>query len=327
MATYVDDDFATKKDLNPFINESEEYSLKYLLASLNSSLHSYLYIMSSALATKDDFRQTTLSELRALPIRKIPFDSDDGGNATRIESFLNQYQGYINRDQKKPTSPDQLSASHEVLTELVDSIMRLRDQRKSFNLDLLNYLGNYNEGPNLPDIGFFQPSSPEYLDATTEDYENLRIGDTRTKRESGSVTIEATARYKPEDEDEYETDQWGYTETNYEEIFSLTDLSEEEATLVEAFVPVAVDEAGGFANFRETATKTNSIVNRLKAMTLPSPDDVEDDLHRYIENRERANELDKKIEKTDQLIDEIIYDLYDLTDEEIEIVEEAVADD
>jgi len=33
------------------------------------------------------------------------------------------------------------------------------------------------------------------------------------------------------------------------------------------------------------------------------------------------------LKKTDQLIEEIIYDLYDLTDEEIAIVEEAVPDD
>ena len=61
----------------------------------------------------------------------------------------------------------------------------------------------------------------------------------------------------------------------------------------------------------------------MKAITLPDPDDVADDLERYIETKERAEELD---EKTDQLIDEIVYDLYGLTDEEIEIVESAVQD-
>jgi type II restriction/modification system DNA methylase subunit YeeA len=39
---------------------------------------------------------------------------------------------------------------------------------------------------------------------------------------------------------------------------------------------------------------------------------------------ERAAELDEKIERTDDLIDEIVYELYGLTDEEIEIVEETV---
>ena len=42
---------------------------------------------------------------------------------------------------------------------------------------------------------------------------------------------------------------------------------------------------------------------------------------------ERAEELDEKIQRTDDLIDEIVYDLYGLTDEEIEIVEEAVKSD
>jgi type II restriction/modification system DNA methylase subunit YeeA len=61
-------------------------------------------------------------------------------------------------------------------------------------------------------------------------------------------------------------------------------------------------------------------------MTLPDPDDVADDLDRYLDAVERADELDEKIKKTDNLIDEIVYELYRLTDEEIEIVEEAVGD-
>ena len=87
-------------------------------------------------------------------------------------------------------------------------------------------------------------------------------------------------------------------------------------------MPVAIDEAGGFANFRETATKTNSLIDRLKTIELPDIDDVADDL----ETKERAEELDAKIEQTDALIDEIVYESYGLTDEEIETVEEAVGD-
>jgi len=96
-----------------------------------------------------------------------------------------------------------------------------------------------------------------------------------------------------------------------------------EADLIEAFVPVAVDEAGGFADFRETATKTNSLVDRLRVLTPPRVDDVEAGLDSYVETKERADELDEKIQRTDDLIDEIVYELYGLT-EEIEIVEESV---
>jgi len=46
---------------------------------------------------------------------------------------------------------------------------------------------------------------------------------------------------------------------------------------------------------------------------------------KYTETKQRADELEAKIEHTDELIDEIVYDLYGLTDEEIKIVEEAVS--
>ncbi|WP_280585071.1 restriction endonuclease [Halorubrum sp. Boch-26] len=49
-----------------------------------------------------------------------------------------------------------------------------------------------------------------------------------------------------------------------------------------------------------------------------------DDLENYLETKERAEELDAKIEQTDRLIDEIVYELYGVTEDEIEIVEEAI---
>jgi len=212
----------------------------------------------------------------------------------------------------------------QVISESVEKILQMTRKRRAINLELLDYLGNYKEGEPLPDVGFYQPTETNILDATTEAYEKLQIERARTTRDGATVTVEATARYKPENEEEYETDTYGYTETAFFEAFTLTDLSEDEAALVEAFVPVAVkEEIGGF---RDNATKTNSLLDRLKGMTLPDPEDVADDLERYVETRERAAELDAKIEKTDQLIDEIVYDLYDLTDEEIEIVEEAVGE-
>lgn len=59
-------------------------------------------------------------------------------------------------------------------------------------------------------------------------------------------------------------------------------------------MPVAVDEAGGFANFRETATKTNSLIDRLKTIELLHVEDVVDDLENYLQTKERAAELDAK---------------------------------
>jgi len=250
--------------------------------------------------------------------------------------FRGGYYSYARRYiEKLPICVDELSASspektgeedtiEETLVSFIETILDAVQQLRNLNLAILDYLGNYTEGPDLPDVGLFQPTSINLLDANTEEHEKLRIGEVLTDRDGSSVTIYATARYKPEDEDEHETDRWGYTETDYLEAFTIADLSETEATLVEAFVPVAVEEDDGFAGFRDNATKTTSLVDRLKSITLPDPDDVEDDLRRYVETKERAEDLDEKIEQTDQLIDEIVYELYGLTDEEIKIVEQSL---
>lgn len=166
------------------------------------------------------------------------------------------------------------------------------------------------------------------LKKTAEYLENIRVGAVTCERANAHTTIlYVTARFKPTNPDDHETDQYGYTETEPIEAFRLTDLSELEADLIEAWVPVAAEEAGGFAGFRENATTNISLVDRIKKLTLPEPELVEDDLRNYLDAKERAEELDEQIERTDALVDEIVYELYGLTDEEIEIVEAAVGND
>jgi len=312
-----------------FEQGSSAVSMRYVLSVLNSSLGEF-YHKNTAKLKRDGYYEYYGNALKKFPIFSL---SPVEESPARMDTVGAQYQEYLNGSREcftwvednKGELEEVPSVTHGLLTSFSEQMRILREKRISLNLDLLDYLGNYTEGPDLPDIGLFQPTGSNILDATTEDYDKLQVERARTARDGQSITIEATARYKPEDEDEFETDTYGYTETDFFEAFTLTDLSNEEAALVEAFVPVAVDEEIG--GFRDNATKTNSLIDRLKRMTLPDPDDVADDLRRYIETKERADELDEKIEKTDQLIDEIVYDLYDLTEEEIEIVEEAVNSD
>lgn len=83
----------------------------------------------------------------------------------------------------------------------------------------------------------------------------------------------------------------------------------------------------GFANFREMAVETLSLVDRPRKLTLPALEDARDGLESYRKTTAREEELEEKIEKTDELIDQIVYELYGLTEEEIEIVEEAVGEE
>jgi type I restriction-modification system DNA methylase subunit len=286
---------------------------EYLLGVLNSTA-TWFYIYHTSTVLRGDFRRFMTSYLSTLPIPDASPDTERDNEPVFEEVAKSS-------DEK----------SGERLSDLAYIALRLRERRNNLNLELLDYINTHHDGIPLTKLGIYQP--PEgvgdtILAATKEDYGNIRVGTVKCERkDENTVVIHAKARYKPDDEDAHETDQWGYTESAPMPAMRLTDLSETEADLVEHFVPVAVKEAGGFAGFRETATKTNSLVDRLEAITLPDPDDVADDLEWYRDAVERADELDKKIQRTDGLIDEIVYDLYGLTDEEIEIIEEAVVND
>ena len=71
MLGYTDQEMVFKKDINPFLVVDKTLETFYVLAILSSRLISYLYVNTSAIATKDDFRQTTLAELRRLPIYRL----------------------------------------------------------------------------------------------------------------------------------------------------------------------------------------------------------------------------------------------------------------
>ncbi|MFC5279516.1 Eco57I restriction-modification methylase domain-containing protein [Halorubrum rubrum] len=300
-------------------DSTRNINMNYITTLLNSKLLEFYFESTMA-----EFLHVYPDDIRELPIYKI--NMSKSVQSEKISRFRSQYNTLNVSECIEEQSGLTDRETHDVLAFLGEELAATKKEKREYNLTFLDYLGNYEAGPNLPDIGLFQPTRSNILDATAEEYENLRVGEVRAERDSTSVTVSATARYKPDDEDAHETDTYGYTETDFFEAFTLVDLTENEAALVEAFVPVAVEEAGGFAGFRENATKTNSLLDRLKAITLPDPDDVADDLRRYVETKDRADELDARIEKTDELIDEIVYDLYDLTDEEIEIVEEAVGE-
>jgi hypothetical protein len=328
LATYATDYFVSKKDV--YIFKSDVFDERVLLSLMNSSLLSWWHFNVEMSASKDDFRQVTLGGLRDLPLPEMS-NTDLGVEVAEISIDDIEIENVKRHD---PSEVSNVQVSNpEVQKKLITLTERIRELKRKYqshNLSLEDHLGNYREGPQTTDIGFLQPaqgSANSVLEETTKEKPSLRVGTARVERESpNTVLIEATARYKPDDEDALETDQWGYTETECLPAFRITDLTEREADLIEQFVPVAIDEAGGFANFRETATKTNSLIDRLKTIELPDVDDVADDLENYLQTKERAEELDEKIEQTDALIDQIVYELYGLTDEEIEIVEEATTE-
>jgi len=85
-AAYFERQMVFKKDLNPFVLTDSTYHPLFLLGLLNSRLLSYLYLNTSTIATKDDFRQTTLAELRRLPV--VVIKSSDAADKARHDRMV-----------------------------------------------------------------------------------------------------------------------------------------------------------------------------------------------------------------------------------------------
>jgi hypothetical protein len=291
--------------------EVERFDLIFVAGIVNSSLISYYFSEFHATKSLNNVSRMPPEAIRSLPVYDVTNERGEGLNINLPVD--------INKD--NPV---------EAMKKMTKRIIDLKKDRGNINLNILDYLGDYSEGAKLPDIGLFQPTESSILNATTEDYTNLKISDVKIEHNIGNVKINVATRYKPENPEAYETDSNGYTETDFHEAFSINSLSQKEVRLIKSFVPIAIEKAkssSSFAGFRQKARKTISPMDRLKNIILPELNDVDDDLERYMEAVERAEELDEKIEQTDKLIDEIVYELYGLTDEEIEIVEDVVSKD
>ena len=68
MSSFVDKTFITNKNLYSIKKKQNSVPIKFVLALLNSKLLSYLYLAQVSQATKDDFPQVTIQDLKSLPL-------------------------------------------------------------------------------------------------------------------------------------------------------------------------------------------------------------------------------------------------------------------
>jgi len=131
LSTFCDQKLVTKKDINPFVFESADLA-KFVLGIMNSKLISWIYVQTSSIATKDDFRQTTLTELRNLPIRPIDFENpDDVASHDKMVALVDTMLDLHQRkaDEKNPDTlrhlETQITATDSQIDQLVYSLYDL----------------------------------------------------------------------------------------------------------------------------------------------------------------------------------------------------------
>jgi hypothetical protein len=131
MAAYTDKKLVYKKDINPFIVTDDHWSPLYVLGVLNSRLLSYFYVNTSSIATKDDFRQTTLAELRRLLIPGLALDDT---RQSKIIHLVQEMLAFSDRlssvrtDHEKTALQRQIDAVDKQIDQLVYELYGLTEE-------------------------------------------------------------------------------------------------------------------------------------------------------------------------------------------------------
>ena len=299
-AHYTIDSSGSVVTTTGFILQSSD---RYYLGLLNSALLEWILAVECAKA-RGGYLRPKAQYVGSLPIKDIsPDERIYDSNGTSDKEIAGQIE------------------------ELAQELLELNDEFESLNLDLLDYIGGYEDGDTLGDI--YLPAegvSDSILTDTTDERDSLRLGDIELRESDDTITLLASARYKPEEPEEFETDQWGYTETDLMPAMKFTNLSEIDRALLSEFIPIAVEEGGGFADFRETATSTNSLIDRLSNLTLPSVESCRQGLERFTDVKSRSEEIQERTQEAEKQIDDLVFTLYDISDEERVLIEDALTD-
>jgi len=266
-----------------------------------------------------------------LPLKNISFTSTEDERSELVDEY---WKTVIDRIESanfdaastaesvfESESPEEIA--HDLIVKAVDKIAERRQEANQINVDLTDYINDYEQTTSVKDIPGYQPAPDRgatILSKTTESVEGLRVGSAAVQKKQGKTIVQLTARYKPNDEEDYETDQWGYTETEPITVAEYIGLTKKQEALVSEFIPYAVEEAGGFAGFRSNATKTNSLIARFEQMEIPALEDVENSLDLFLSNKQRYDRLVQGSDSLDSYVDHLIFRLYDLNEDEIELV-------
>lgn len=249
-----------------------------------------------------------------------------GGDPT---SVLDGVQDHLD------ATPERGDVVHDLLAHLAQQMTAMKETRHRYHLDVTDYVtapDGSTDGLGLQEIGDrYQPApgvGGSILADTTRDREKLKLGRLFAEVDdtdgSATVTVRATARYKPNAADEISDDAldtYGYFETAPVDVCTLYGCTDLEAGLVDHWLAALDDRGEGFSGYRDHATKTISLRDRILAVRLPDPDAETANLRSFLDNAASAADLDRRLAVTDDLIDRIVYCLYDLSDAEIAIVE------
>lgn len=347
-SVYTDEVYCNYKTILNILSGNGKVSLHYLLALLNSKLTSWIFPLSSNKLVSDTFPRISVADLKELPIREIDFSNfNTDKNAQYLGQLEEHYQEYLEKasavellnvveDLINGNEEYRLPVIHDFLAELAEKMLEFNKEKQhlKYALDPFKFL---NKGVAFKSFSDVFADAIKYGDQLTDevdigsihhDIEGLRLRPlNRSDRLERSDLSERapwllSVHLKHRDP-ETGWDDWIKEEGNIvrstPDIYRF-ELSDEQARYWQQSFEV-LDEFENSGTF--PGGKTRSTFEKLMKSEVPVFDDSGkvDDL---IDLREKLAEIKKKIEKTDWLIDQVVYQLYGLSEEEIEVVEGSV---
>lgn len=212
-----------------------------------------------------------------------------------------------------PVTPD--AESNDELADSAQRISELQSRLHGLNLNLLDYLAIPGDGPKGETLGAIStPASgvgDSILASKTDDVPKLRIADVAFEETRTGLQLLVTPEHKPGGQEDY-------IREDPVPAMEFQDITEADEELIRVFVPVAVEDELG--DFKKTAAKTISLLSRLKDLKLPRLEDMEDDLQRYLDQKELAERLQTEIQDLESRINAEVFSLYGLSPDEVETV-------
>jgi hypothetical protein len=295
--------------------EDTEFSTEFLCAIINSPLFHFLFQTRSPMVS-GGYYQFRSQYMEGVPVADLKLE-DSSISHDRLDELVESDE----EPDRILEQTDSDRSKHDLVAVAVRKIRDLKQKRGEIHLDFLSMIGTDHDGPLLADLGVYQPKADDesIVNQKTRSKPKLEIIDARVESDDSGVTIDIQCRHKPSGDDDY-------TESEFVTVAKILDLSETEQSLLEAYVPAVVAEPDRVSDFRTNAAQTISPADRIEELRLPVASSVESGIDRFEKARDYARGLDERIQSIDELINQVVYDLYDLTDEEIELVEQAVED-
>ncbi|MFH5833189.1 Eco57I restriction-modification methylase domain-containing protein [Halalkalibaculum sp. DA384] len=311
------------------------YDLNYLGAICNSSLINFIYL--NKYREKDvAFPQLTVNAFDGFPIREVNFSKfDPDKNAQFPEQLEQQYEQYVggaSADElleltEKLIDDEEeyrLPVIHDFLADLAGKMLEYNREKQRLE-DALDPFKFLNKGVAFKSFSDVFADAIKYGEQLTEEVDigtvHHDIEELRLRPDGDKWLLSAQLKHRdPETgwDDWVKEDEHTIHRTPHD-IYRF-ELSDEEARYWQQAFEV-LDEFENSGNF--PGGKTRSTFEKLMKSEVPVF--VESaNIEPLIELREELAEVKDKIEKTDWLIDQVVYRLYGLSEEEIEVVEGSI---